>query len=232
MRRILTAVHYIHSMGIVHRDLKPDNILVGDPNNFESIKVADFGLSCKFDRSFFATMDVQCGTLIFMAPEVVFKKEYTKTVDIWSTGIVLYQLLTGGDHPLYKDSDNADSFKVKLKVVKVLDTPSCFSSLARSMFLRLTKVNPSSRYTALDALSHPWLTRINKTTIPLTFHEQLHRFDLEKRLRKSMSTLFFTSIVKSKRDKKPPEEMKEYKRLLDKVSNKIDLWHMNSFKQT
>jgi serine/threonine protein kinase len=50
-----------------------------------------------------------------MAPEVAFKKKYTKRVDIWSTGIIMYMLLTGGNHPLYSGNDNAESFKDKLK---------------------------------------------------------------------------------------------------------------------
>ena len=91
-----------------------DNILIGDIEDFTTVKIADFGLSCKFDHSYFSTMDVHCGTLIFMAPEVAIKKEYTKSVDIWSTGIILYQLLTGGAHPLFKDGDSAETYKKKL----------------------------------------------------------------------------------------------------------------------
>lgn len=50
-----------------------------------------------------------------MAPEVAFKKEYSKSVDVWSTGIVLYMLLTGGSHPLYNSKDSVESYKDKLK---------------------------------------------------------------------------------------------------------------------
>jgi len=66
MRFILRAVKYIHSRGIVHRDLKPgifphfltlDNILVGDYNDLTTIKLADFGLSAKYDHSSFTTLD-------------------------------------------------------------------------------------------------------------------------------------------------------------------------------
>lgn len=101
MRCILKAVSYIHQIGIVHRDLKPDNILVDDFNDLNTIKIADFGLSAKHSHSSFRKLDEHCGTLIFMAPEVAFKKDYSKSVDVWSTGIIMYMLLTGGDHPLY-----------------------------------------------------------------------------------------------------------------------------------
>ena len=46
-------------------------------------------------------MDVHCGTLIYMAPEVAFSQEYTKCVDMWSIGIIMYEILTGGKHPLF-----------------------------------------------------------------------------------------------------------------------------------
>jgi calcium/calmodulin-dependent protein kinase I len=119
-------VAYIHSIGIVHRDLKPgkeylfyilyhtDNILIGDLNDLSSVKIADFGLSAKYDHVSFTTLDQHCGTLIFMAPEVALKKEYSKGVDVWSIGIILYMLLTGGSHPLFTSKDSADSYKQKL----------------------------------------------------------------------------------------------------------------------
>ena len=50
IKSIFEAVHYLHSNEIVHRDLKPDNILIADPEDLSSIKVADFGLSAKYDQ--------------------------------------------------------------------------------------------------------------------------------------------------------------------------------------
>lgn len=127
MRSILNAVAYIHSRGIVHRDLKPDNILIGDYNDLSTIKIADFGLSAKYDHVSFITLDQHCGTLIFMAPEVASKKEYSKSVDIWSTGIIMYMLLTGGSHPLFTSKDDAESYKMKLAKINSLTFPSHLS---------------------------------------------------------------------------------------------------------
>ena len=62
-----------------------------------------------------ANDDDQAGTLLYMAPEVVFKHEYTKSVDIWAIGIIMHICLTG-KHPFYvKGQDNSASFKNKLK---------------------------------------------------------------------------------------------------------------------
>ena len=81
-----------------------------------TIKLADFGLSAKYDHASFRSLDQHCGTLIFMAPEVAFRKDYSRSVDIWSTGIIMFMLLTGGNHPLYvDDEDSTASYKEKLK---------------------------------------------------------------------------------------------------------------------
>lgn len=55
-----------------------------------------------------------------MAPEVVFKKEYSRSVDIFSIGIIMHMLLTGGDHPLYSKKDNTQSYREKLRITKKL----------------------------------------------------------------------------------------------------------------
>lgn len=107
-----------------------DNILIDDINDLSTIKIADFGLSAKYEHSSFASVEDHCGTLIFMAPEVAFKKEYSKSVDIWSTGIIMYMLLSGGSHPLFQSLDDTDTYKEKLKRAHNLSFPSHFSMYA------------------------------------------------------------------------------------------------------
>jgi serine/threonine protein kinase len=86
---IARGMEYLHSQGILHRDLKSENLLLGEDM---CVKVADFGISC---------LESQCGsakgftgTYRWMAPEMIKEKHHTKKVDVYSFGIVLWELLT------------------------------------------------------------------------------------------------------------------------------------------
>lgn len=88
---LLQAVAYIHGMGIIHRDIKPENILCG--NSLTDIKLADFGLSKLVTPQ--EIMKMACGTLSYVAPEVLTMKGYGKEADLWSVGVILYLMYVG-----------------------------------------------------------------------------------------------------------------------------------------
>jgi calcium/calmodulin-dependent protein kinase I len=101
MNGIMNVVRYLHENEIVHRDLKPENILLQDPDDLSSIKIIDFGLSVKFiDMN--KNLYLNCGTPLFAAPELKKYKIYSKPVDIWSCGIIFYELCTMGEHPFHR----------------------------------------------------------------------------------------------------------------------------------
>jgi len=100
----------LHENGIVHRDLKPDNILIDDIDDLSTIKIADFGLSAKWEQS--RDDSEQVGTLIYMSPELIKKKFYSPGADVFAIGIIMHMLLTGGVHPLFRsDEFSTENYK-------------------------------------------------------------------------------------------------------------------------
>lgn len=91
MEQLIRAIAHCHENGVCHRDLKPDNILI-DKNN--ELKVIDFGLSKHIDRNI-RSLWSRVGTPAYMAPEVVRGNKYDLKCDIWSLGVVMYNLICG-----------------------------------------------------------------------------------------------------------------------------------------
>jgi serine/threonine protein kinase len=94
MRPVCAALHYAHSLGYVHCDVKPGNILIEHTGR---ILVSDFGIA-RLSKSATSTM-IGIGTPAYMAPEQIRGKDPTVQTDIYSLGIVLFEMLTGGERP-------------------------------------------------------------------------------------------------------------------------------------
>lgn len=88
---LAAGLKYLHARGIIHRDLKPANILI--TGNL-LLKIADFGFARKSNTIDLYTSLV--GTPLYMAPEV-YKSNYSSKCDIWSAGVIFYEMLTGTD---------------------------------------------------------------------------------------------------------------------------------------
>jgi calcium-dependent protein kinase len=141
---ILDAIRYCHDVKqIVHRDLKPENFLFLTEADDSPIKIIDFGLS-RHDTQNFGVMKTKVGTPYYVAPEVL-NREYTKSCDIWSIGVISYILLCGYP-PFYGDSDNEIFESVR---VGRFDFPSPdwdnISGNAKDFVCSLLKKSPDER---------------------------------------------------------------------------------------
>lgn len=156
IRCILDAIAYCHDVKqIVHRDLKPENFLFKTKDEDADIKIIDFGLS-RHDNQNFGVMKTKVGTPYYVAPEVL-RREYTKSCDIWSIGVITYILLCGYP-PFYGDSDTQIFDSVR---AGKFDYPSpewdTISPDAMDFINSLLKLNPADRLTASQAMKHKWI---------------------------------------------------------------------------
>ena len=87
--QLCAAVSQMHSLSIIHRDLKPENIMLHEG----VIKVCDFGWSVCLGSQLRSTF---CGTPLYLSPEIVMGNSYDESVDVWTLGIILYEMVIGG----------------------------------------------------------------------------------------------------------------------------------------
>ena len=200
IKGILEAVEFLHQNSIIHRDLKPENIMFKKKDCLDSIILCDFGLAYHLDNYILEKLiQGTCGTTLYMAPEIIEKRKYDYLVDLFSIGIILYVLASGGSHPIYKKKMNHDEYVKELLKLKKdnFDFPNYMPLLARNLFLKLCKFEPFSRYGTFRALKHPWITRSEKGQIPLTIVDEYEKTEKIKEFKALLTiTIFFENFKK------------------------------------
>lgn len=156
LNSICSALHYAHQMGLIHCDIKPGNIMI---DKSIQVRLTDFGISRMTDEAT-ATM-VGFGTPAYMPPELVIGKDPSPQSDIYSLGIVLYEMVTGGERPFTGEKSKTTgmtSKKVRWEQMN-LDPPSPrlynpnISPELEGIILRCLNKDPNLRYNdALDLL--------------------------------------------------------------------------------
>ena len=172
-RQIILGIQHIHSKNVVHRDIKLENILIDFDNN---VKICDFGIGKVLENEDELLYD-KCGTPMYMAPEIILANDDNGykgfPVDIWSSGITLYIMLSGS-LPFIKNKNNnkedmaLNSIKDKNNIflqnqivnVKPKEIEN-ISIEAKNLLKGLLNKNPSKRLTCSQILNHPWLKHSN-----------------------------------------------------------------------
>jgi serine/threonine protein kinase len=134
---ILLGLGHLHSLGFVYRDLKPENILVDAEGH---LKLTDFGL-VKTIGGEKGTTTTFCGTPEYLAPEMLRQLPYTKAVDWWSFGCIVYEMLVGLP-PFYDENKNKMYRAIMQDEVRF---PPAVSADAKDLILGLLERNPNSR---------------------------------------------------------------------------------------
>ncbi|KAK2920295.1 hypothetical protein Q8A73_002499 [Channa argus] len=137
LAELALALDHLHSLGIIYRDLKPENILLNEEGH---IKITDFGLSKEaidHDKRAYSF----CGTIEYMAPEVVNRRGHTQSADWWSFGVLMFEMLTGSLPFQGKDRKETMALILKAK----LGMPQFLSPEVQSLLRALFKRNPANR---------------------------------------------------------------------------------------
>lgn len=191
------GLDYLHKQGVLHRDLKPENLLL---DNNGDIKLCDFGWSIDETITMRNTI---CGTLEYMAPEIMDSnpnKYYNEEVDIWSLGIILYELLHG-----------------HLPDKKKIIIDEKISEDAKYLINELLKINPKERITLDNVFESSWVKKY-QTIYKLDIQELRQKYSDPNTLKeRSTKTGTEDSIIENEffenKDKicPPPHKMKNMK---------------------
>ena len=159
IQSLASALRHCHAKGVIHRDLKPENLLL-DGNN--ELKIADFGWSVHAVRSNRRT--TMCGTLDFLAPEMCEGREYDTTVDLWSLGVLLYEMLYG--KPPFEEPSESDTKKriTQVDIVFPNVAEHDVSARARHLIRSLLRRNPKKRLSLNHVLCHQWILKHTRST--------------------------------------------------------------------
>ena len=155
VKSVLTTLVRLHARGIIHRDIKPDNLLLD--KDFR-VLLADFGLAV--DTRVKRPVTKRVGTCDYMAPEIVCcapcaTNSYTEKVDVWSTGIVAYEMLFGCP-PFYTDKQHTTFDRILKHDVYIASGVT--SDIADFVRASLQK-DPSKRPSAAELLEFKWMQK-------------------------------------------------------------------------
>ena len=180
--QVISSIYFLHKNNYVHRDLKPENLLLNIDNK---IKLCDFGICTD---TAFGLRETFCGTFDYMAPELMNNQPYNQSIDIWSLGILLYEMLHG--YPPFKsiNKDKKFNFEELRKNVNKedfeIDMNLNLSDECIDLIYQLLDNDSNQRIKIDEILFHPWIKKYEKKYLQETMN-----LNDENKIEKNMSVI-------------------------------------------
>ncbi|EJW74513.1 other/AUR protein kinase [Wuchereria bancrofti] len=147
MYQLASAMEYCHQKNVLHRDLKPENVLISKTGD---LKISDFGWSVHEPSSRRTTV---CGTLDYIAPEMIPNGQYDAMVDNWSLGVMLYEFLVG--KPAFEAKSYNDTYE-NIRNCSYTFPPHVPDG-AKDLISKLLQKDPAKRLSLKGVINHPWI---------------------------------------------------------------------------
>lgn len=152
LKETISGIYFLHSQKRIHRDIKSDNILI---NQQGEIKVGDLGFATQLDRKR-QLRNTFAGTLLWMPPEILSQQSYGLKIDVWSLGIVAYEL-AHGEPPHYRDGQQRIIGKILEHEPPRLENPSNWSPEFNDFMNRCLVKEVDLRANSKELLNHPFI---------------------------------------------------------------------------
>ena len=204
------GLEYLQSKEIVHRDLKPHNIMLCGKSPNLTLKIADFGLARILHQDQMAA--TICGSPLYMAPEILFNTNYTAAVDMWSLGVILFELApTKTPFPDCKTMDDLKKQIVKhgshpIQIPNYIKVSNQYKDLVSSLLL----IDPNKRLNIQQYFNHPFFKEK-----PQVIDENKKEIELNSHRKQKFS---FMDIIKLTNSQSPDQVLQ----LLKEVANTVE----------
>ncbi|KAL7224603.1 hypothetical protein ACSBR1_025969 [Camellia fascicularis] len=169
-QQLIDAVDYCHCRGVYHRDLKPENLLLNSKGN---LKVSDFGLSAL--RKPGDLLSTACGSPSYVAPELLMNKGYEgAAADVWSCGVILFELLTG-----FLPFDDRNLMNLYKKILRAQYTfPEWFTESQKKLISKILDPNPRTRITIPEIIEDQWFQTNYEPAVGIECDENINLDDV------------------------------------------------------
>ena len=224
--QIVNAIYFLHEKNIIHRDIKPENILIFEKNK---IKLCDFGWS---NYNNINNRTSFCGAFEYMSPEMINGESYNKSIDIWSLGILLYEMYFGFPpfraNPQSNDKTNEIFNNILNKKIS-FDCGKKIDKNMKNLILKMLEKNSKKRFCIKDILMHNWVKKFEyvlfgNVDMNIDNKKDISNIDIIKDLEENKYNLvIYDNFIQNKINKKKKDKRNNKRRNVSANINKIKL---------